>query len=90
MGKKRRITITRETHELLVVRDGTAPRGWCEACAAESVMLPAEEAGVLLGIGARAVYRRVEDGRLHFVETPCGRVQVCLRSARSETHESTF
>jgi hypothetical protein len=48
-------------------------------------MLGAEEAAALTGLGQRAIFRRVEDGRLHFTENPSGTLLICLNSLMNET-----
>jgi hypothetical protein len=75
---KRTTRITLETDEVLIVRRRPAP-GWCEGCARQVEMLSPEQAAAA-GLSVRAVYRRVEVGRLHFTETPEGQVWVCLNS----------
>jgi len=39
-----------------------------------------KEAAVLSGVSVRTVYRRVEAGKVHFLETPLGALRVCLHS----------
>jgi hypothetical protein len=83
--KTRRKKITVETERLWVVaRGGHGARGWCEACRAEVHMLGVEEAAALAGLGQRAVFRRVEDGRLHFTENSGGTLLICLNSLINE------
>jgi hypothetical protein len=50
----------------------------CEACACG--MLTLEEAVVVAGVSSRLIYQRVEDGLLHFIETPEGLLLICLHS----------
>ncbi|HEY0379463.1 MAG TPA: hypothetical protein VGC87_21275 [Pyrinomonadaceae bacterium] len=86
MRKTRRKRITVETERLWVVaRGGRRAPAWCEACRAEVQMLCAEEAAALTGLGQRAIFRRVEDGRLHFTEDPSGTLLICLNSLMNET-----
>jgi hypothetical protein len=83
--KKTRKKITVETERLWVVaRAGRGARGWCAACRAEVHMVGVAEAATLAGLGQRAVFRRVEDGRLHFTEQPGGTLLVCLNSLMNE------
>jgi hypothetical protein len=65
---------------LFVVRrpPARAP-GRCAACGETEFVTP-ETAAVLAGVNTRSVYRLVEAGRLHFLETPEGFLLVCLRS----------
>jgi len=78
--KKRTETII-ETHQVQIVR--RRKRGtevWCEACAAAVSMLAPESAAELAGVSQRTIYRRVEAGELHFVETPEGALLICSNS----------
>jgi hypothetical protein len=78
---KRRIEITVETKRVLLMTRGDAVgRGWCEACGREVPMLTPEEAGLVAGVSARAIYRRAEDGQVHFTETSDGALLVCSGS----------
>ncbi len=81
MAKKRRSETIIEMHEVLMIRR-TAGRSlsWCAECAAEVGMLTPEEAAAIAGVSARSIYRRIEAGQLHFVETPDGRLLLCFRS----------
>jgi hypothetical protein len=42
-------------------------------------MAPPEQAAALLSLTPREVYRRVESGALHFMETEGGKLQICCR-----------
>ena len=88
MGKK--IEVTVETHELLIIRrPRRAACAWCPACAAEAELVTAEEAAAAAGLSRRTVYRWVEAGRLHFSETPEGWLRVCLKSLLNELNQAT-
>lgn len=80
MSAKRRTVTTIETHEVWVVRSRLSPQGLvCASCMDEGRrMLTAQEAALCAGVSQRTVYRWVEDGRIHFTETPDGSVFVCL------------
>jgi hypothetical protein len=78
---KKRTETTIEAHEVWVVRGADRePPAWCGVCADYRGMLTPENAARLRNVGTRAVYRWVEDGRLHFNEAPDGRVFICLAS----------
>ena len=78
---KRRIEITAETHEVVVIRHGRTPvSGCCNLCGNLPVMVRAEEAAILAGISWREVCRRVEAGAVHFNESPDGLLLICLNS----------
>lgn len=79
---KRRIEINVKTERLVVVSHRRSSRmmGWCDLCASPSAMLTVDEAAALASSSARRIYRRVEAGELHFMETPEGSLLVCLNS----------
>ena len=82
---KRRTKTTTETHEVWVIRRareplGEPPTGSCAMCGGPARMLTPEEAAALCGVSPRTIYRWVEAGRVHFAETPDGRLSVCLAS----------
>jgi hypothetical protein len=79
---KRKITcITVTQEELWVLRKPTSRfQLWCEECAGDVDMVPAEKAASLARISARALFRAVENQRLHFKETADGRLLVCVSS----------
>jgi predicted site-specific integrase-resolvase len=43
-------------------------------------MLPPETAATISGITLRTLFRWIESGHIHFVETPEGSLFVCLES----------
>ena len=51
-------------------------------------MLTPEEAGLLAGVTARAIYRHAEDGRVHFTETEDGALLVCSGSVEKKDFAS--
>jgi hypothetical protein len=88
---KRKIRLTVETHQLLVIsRTKGSTQGWCSECAGEVPLVKPEEAAVLAGVSPRTIYRRVESGRLHFNESAEGWLLICLGSLLDENRiEST-
>ena len=78
MGTRRKITI--ESERLLVIRRKKSAEAWCEGCKALRKIVQAREAAVILGVSARTIFRRVESGQLHFMETPDGELLICLNS----------
>ncbi len=52
----------------------------CPDCTRRVQMLTAEDAGKILGVNTRTIYRLIENGQLHFQETPEGVVLVCTDS----------
>jgi len=78
---KRRIEITTETSEVVVIRRPPEPVSeWCELCRERVGMVRPEQAAILAGISWREVSRRVEAGTVHFNETPDGLLLICLKS----------
>lgn len=84
MTKKRRVEITVEQRSLVLrrpVKGASAVKEtvmFCPHCASPTIS--PEQAAALTGVSTRAVYRQVEQGQLHFVETETGRLMLCLNS----------
>jgi len=78
--RKRRTEVMVETHRLLAIRRSPAPRGWCEQCARDVDRATPEEAAAIARVNVRTIYRRLEEGNLHFVERSGGEVWICLQS----------
>ena len=78
---RRRTEITLERAELSVLRRPVhqAPT-WCAQCEESVQMITPDEAVAVAGRTAREIYRWVEAGRVHFLETPQGLISICLRS----------
>ncbi len=56
---------------------------WCDECAAKAQMLAPNEAAAILPTTALAIFRGVEAGDLHFIETASGALFVCRNSLES-------
>ena len=80
---KRRIRITVVTDEFLVSKLGTGCNAECRGCGSIVKMLGLEEAMTLAKVGSREIYRRVETGQLHFMETATGHLLICLESLKA-------
>ena len=78
MTKRRRLEITVEQRSLVLRRTVQDAAVVCPHCASPTIS--PEQAAALTGVSARAVYRQVEQGHLHFVETETGRLRLCLHS----------
>jgi hypothetical protein len=78
---RKRTEITLERAELSVIRR-TAQRvvDWCDQCGEAVQMMTPDQARAVAGLSARQIYRWIECGRVHFRETPDGRVSICLKS----------
>lgn len=81
MGGKRRTIITIESHQLTIFRSRRRlVEIWCKRCGEELPMLTPEAAAALAGVTARAIYRCVESGELHFIDTCDGALLICSGS----------
>jgi hypothetical protein len=79
--KKQRIEIAIETRHLLIIYE---PRdsvwGMCPQCGVDVRLVSSNQAGALVGESTRTIYRWIEEGLIHFKETPEGHLFVCLAS----------
>ena len=81
MKVRRTKKVTIQTNETLVLRPSQVTvLAHCAQCAAEVEMLTAGAAASRVGVPLRSIYRAVEAGRLHFLETSAGLVLVCPNS----------
>ena len=70
--------ITVETWRKTVLRRQSHRKtAWCEMCAAQVEMLSAEQAAQISGSTELTIFRQVENGELHFTETPEGNLLIC-------------
>jgi len=86
MSKQRRV-IKVETHKLFVVRSiqEDSVNVWCDECRLTVRMVTPERAALLTQTPPRIIYRKVENGELHFVETEDGLLLICCDSLRTIT-----
>ena|SRR5580765_141073 len=82
MRRKEKITIvTIEARERTTIRHGMPPGlAWCERCGAEVLMITPNEAAALAQTDARSIFRGVEAGAIHFIESAEGALLVCSKS----------
>lgn len=85
---KRRIITVEIDRVVLISKRESSPTAWCAACASRVRMVTVDEAARLARLSARTIYRWVEAGRLHFTETPDGRLFICLSSLSRKTSEA--
>lgn len=83
---RRKKVITIETLQRTVIRQ--APNKtqilWCEFCQAEVEMTTPELAANILGVRVREIYRRIEQGNLHFFESDAGEIFICCNSLKQK------
>jgi hypothetical protein len=79
--KKKTTTITIESRDRMTIRR-TQQRfmAWCEPCDAEVLMVTPREAAALSRTDVRAIFRGIEAGIVHFVESGNGGLLVCVDS----------
>jgi hypothetical protein len=79
----RRIEISVEREEIAIHRRGRPVTRHCEQCGPRVAMLPMEPAALLAGTSVRVLYRWLEEGKLHFFESPDGTTLVCVASVKA-------
>ena len=80
LRKKKQTEITLERRERLVVRQrGTFP-AWCAVCERSMVFISVDASAAIAGSTVREIFRRIEAGDLHFLETLTGQIFVCPAS----------
>ena len=83
---RRRRTVRFATHNVTLVRPASESLDlWCEVCGATVAMVTPGRAAEILMTNARAIYRQVERGDVHFVEAGGGEVLICSESLRGHT-----
>ena len=81
MRRKAKLTI--ETERVWIVRGGVFERMHrCEVCGEIVRLVTVDEAEKLTPIGSRAIYRLIEDEKIHFVDTGDKRLLICFNSIR--------
>jgi excisionase family DNA binding protein len=77
----KRTEITIETDRVVVIRGRRrSGHAYCERCDKLVEMVTVDEAASFAGVSSRSIFRWVEDGELHFIETANGHLLVCLDS----------
>jgi hypothetical protein len=79
--KKKTTIVTIESRERTTIRRG--PQSlvtWCEQCGGDVLMVTPNQAAALSRTDARSIFRGIEAGTIHFVETESGALLVCSRS----------
>ena len=82
MTTTRRMRITIETERLLVISRGKSLYSLCSACGDEVRMVTIDQAAAIARLSSREIYREIEAGQLHFVETTDASILVCYNSLK--------
>ena len=91
MIEKKRIEITLKTRQVFLIRRAPeCDRPLCAECVEGSQMITPKEAAALSETSTRAIYRLIEGGGLHFIETDSGSVLVCSNSLQVDRSRSEF
>jgi hypothetical protein len=80
---KRKTEINLEIEESVAISQQRVLLAYCRRCRKQTRMFAANEAAMIAGLTARALYRLVECGRLHFIEDRGGMLYVCSESLKS-------
>jgi len=76
-----------ERPQIIVInRAGVAEQRSCSRCTESSGMITADEAAALQGVSTRVIYQWLEDGAIHFIETPQGQLFICLKTLVANTN----
>lgn len=79
-----------EQHQLLIIRQPAIESSLrCSICLTNGLMVSAEDAATILSMPRREVYRAVETGSVHFIETLEGILFVCIESLLSASSASS-
>jgi hypothetical protein len=78
--KAKKILLTRELHEVVIVRSRNNYRSFCAECLAGGDFVSLDGAVQLSGISTRELLRRVEAREIHAQEATNGLLLVCLKS----------
>jgi hypothetical protein len=86
--KTSRLELFFEQHEVWRVRHANDLESMpCPRCAEDSPMIAAEKLAEALGESPRNIYKRIDEGSVHFVETEKMHVLVCLTSFSKRSQE---
>ena len=90
MKKQRRKTeISLQLNEVVAIRSQRVWTSSCPQCRKRVRMIPADDAALATGHGAREIYSLVEAGRLHFREDETGLLYICFESLQRLVGENS-
>lgn len=76
-----KLIVKKETRELdILIRPRIKEKRFCENCLREVRWLLPEEAMLLAKTNLREIFRLIEDGEIHFIESAEGFLLVCAES----------
>jgi len=79
MKIKRKIEMSVSTNEIFIIRKlSTHRQTACAKCG--KPMLTAEQTAKMFDISQRRIFRIIETGAAHFIETETGALMICLSS----------
>ena len=64
----------------IINRPGVSEQRNCSKCTESSGMITPDEGAALSGVSTRVIYRRLEDGEIHFIETARGELFICVKT----------
>ena len=81
MRRIRKTRTTVATHEKVTFSHALGVEtAVCPVCSGTVAMLSPEAAALAFGIPVRSLFRRVEEGTVHFLESPGGALLICPKS----------
>ena len=70
-----------ETPQVFIInRPAVAEQKHCSKCTESSGMITPDEAAAIRGVSTRVIYRWLEGGAIHFIETAKGELFICLKT----------
>lgn len=79
--KKKTTIVTFESRERTTIhRGGQSLMAWCDQCGAEVLMVKPNQAANIASTDERVIFRKVESGEIHFIESANGALLICKQS----------
>jgi excisionase family DNA binding protein len=64
----------------IINRPAVSEQKNCSKCNEGSGLITPDEAAALAGVSTRVIYRRLEDGEIHFIENARGELFICVKT----------
>ena len=87
MNRVRRTEVRIETNEIQIIRNPKSAM-LCPECQSTALITP-EDATLISGLDWRDIYRRIEQGAIHYATTAQGLLLVCPRSLNEGPMDSS-